>query len=56
MELVSCITCGMEEQYVPSSFDSIDGLTMAFGSLFLVVLMFMLWSKTPAGKRILGED
>lgn len=56
MEQLCCIFCEMKEKAEPSSFSGADGLIMVFGSLFLIIGMFMLWTKTPAGRDEFGND
>ena len=55
MELLS-IFCKCGKTAEPSSFNGADGLIMVFGALLLCLAMFMLWTKTPAGKDEFGDE
>lgn len=55
MELLS-IFCKYGKTAEPSSFSGVDGLLMVFGSLLLCLVIFILWTKTPAGKDEFGDE
>lgn len=49
MEFLSIFSkCGKTAE--SSSFSGSDGLLMVFGSFFLCLAMFILWTKTPQGR------
>lgn len=50
------ILCDVEETVESSFGNGIEMLAVLYGAMDVIAIFFLIWLKTPAGKKFLGKD